>query len=70
MSHELCKNVWTDGDAIWDLNSAGPKEACGKWAAHQGRAQGGIKRFIFPKLTDIIGYDRLKLYFKIPSPRC
>jgi len=28
---ELCKNGWTDRDAVWDLDSGGPKEACNRW---------------------------------------
>ena len=27
-SLEPCKNGWTDGDAVWAMDSAGPKEPC------------------------------------------
>jgi len=30
---ELCRNGWTDRDAVWDL-VVGPKEACIRWSAH------------------------------------
>jgi len=30
-SHEPCKNGWTDRDAIWVVDSGGPKEACVTW---------------------------------------
>jgi len=29
--HELCKNGWTDRDAIWDLDLSGSKESCIRW---------------------------------------
>ena len=28
---ELCKNGSTDRDAVWDMDSSGPKEACVRW---------------------------------------
>jgi len=28
---ELCKNGWTDRDAVWDLDLGGSKEACISW---------------------------------------
>ena len=31
LCRELCKNGRTDRDAVWDLNSSGPKEACIRW---------------------------------------
>jgi len=33
-SSELCKNGWTDRDAVWDLDSGGPKKACIRWGCH------------------------------------
>ena len=33
-SSEPCKNGWTDRDAVWDLDSGGPKEACIRWGAN------------------------------------
>jgi len=26
-----CKNGWTDQDAVWELDSGGPKQACVRW---------------------------------------
>jgi len=31
---EACKNGWTDQDAVWDVDSDGPKEACIRLGAH------------------------------------
>jgi len=31
---ESCQNGWTDRDAVWDLDSGGPKKACIRWGAH------------------------------------
>jgi len=32
---DLCKNGWTDRNAVWDVDSGrGPKEACSRWGAH------------------------------------
>ena len=28
---ELCKNGWTDEDAVWEVDSGGPKEPCIRW---------------------------------------
>jgi len=25
---ELCKNGWTERDAVWSMDSGGPREAC------------------------------------------
>jgi len=33
-SREPCKNGWTYRDAVWILNSGGPKEPCVTWQAH------------------------------------
>jgi len=30
-NHELCKNGWTDRDAVWSADSDGPKEPCIRW---------------------------------------
>jgi len=32
--HELCKNGWTNRDAVWIVDSDGPKEACIRCDAH------------------------------------
>jgi len=29
--YKLCKNGWTDRDAVWVMDSGGPKEACIRW---------------------------------------
>jgi len=29
-----CKNDWTSQDALWDVDSGGPKEPCIRWGAH------------------------------------
>jgi len=29
--HDLCKNGWTDRDAVWFMDLGGPKEACIRW---------------------------------------
>jgi len=31
---ESCKSGWTDRDVVWDVNSGGPNQACGRWSAH------------------------------------
>ena len=31
--HELCKNGLTDRDAVWVMDSDGPKEACVRWGS-------------------------------------
>jgi len=30
---ELCKNGWTDRDAVWVMDSGGPKEMCIRWGS-------------------------------------
>jgi len=30
----LCKNGWTDRDAVWFVGLAGPKESCVRWGLH------------------------------------
>jgi len=30
---ELCKNGWTDRDAVWDMDPGGPKEPCIRWVS-------------------------------------
>ena len=34
LCHELCKNGWTDRDAVWVVDSGGSKKACIRWGAH------------------------------------
>ena len=31
-NHEPCKNDRTDRDAVWDVDSGGPKEPCIRWS--------------------------------------
>jgi len=33
-SSETCKNGWTDRDAVWVVDSGGPKKPCIRWCAH------------------------------------
>ena len=40
---ELCKNGWTDRDAVWVMDSGGPKEACIRWGC-RSPCKGAILR--------------------------
>jgi len=31
---EPCRIGWTDRDAVWDMDSGGPKETCARWGSH------------------------------------
>ena len=42
-STESCKNGWTDRDAIWDVNSGGPKEACIRWCPDSAMGMGNFE---------------------------
>jgi len=35
--HELCKNGWTDRDAVWKADSHGHKEPCVIWGSYPPR---------------------------------
>ena len=43
---EPCKNGWTDPDAIWNLKSGGPKEACIRWESHWCHLANTIELFM------------------------
>ena len=47
LCHELCKNGWTDQDAIWIVDSGGPKEACIRWDAHWRHLANTTELFMF-----------------------
>jgi len=34
LCQELCKNGWTGRDAVWVVESDGPKDACIRWGTH------------------------------------
>jgi len=40
VSREPCKNGWTDRDAIWAVDSRGPKEPCIRWGSRSLRVKG------------------------------
>jgi len=44
--HELCKNGWTNWDAIWYLNFGRPKKACIRWGAHSANLANTIEPFM------------------------
>jgi len=41
-SHEPCKNIWTNWDAIWDVDFGGPKEPCIGWGLRSAQGRGSF----------------------------
>jgi len=56
-SSKLCKNNWSDRDAIWDLYSSGPKEVCVTWGSHWRHQVNTTESSMFggpAKMTELI----------------
>ena len=44
---QLYKNGWTNRDAVWVVDSGGPKEPCIRWQPRSPRGRGNLER-LFP----------------------
>jgi len=50
-SSEPCKNSWTDRDAVWVEDSAGPKEPCFRWGSRSPMGRGNFEGSLYSLRT-------------------